>query len=41
MVKILLRKHLLEHVIEEAENMNHFNQRVDEVLYSISKNNTR
>lgn len=36
MIKELLRKHLLEHAIEEAEAMNHFNQRVDEVLYSIS-----
>jgi hypothetical protein len=36
MIKELLRKHLLEHAIEEAEAMNHFNQRVDEVLYTIS-----
>lgn len=36
MIKQLLRKHLLERVINEAEAMNHFSQRVDEVLYSIS-----
>ncbi len=35
MIKALLRKHLLEHSLLEADPMGHFKERLNEVLYSI------